>query len=444
MPITARFVVQSTIVFLTVGFLALLGVVGTTIWLSERAQIYQDVSAHERNIRVAAVELRNALLSAESAQRGYLVNGNEIYLAPFDSARAAAELQLARLKDLLRGREETAAMLVRLSNLMTEKFDELNRTTQAKRDFNETEALTIFRTNRGKQLSDEANLFLSAIIRMADERLAAGMAEQTANATWLRLVSILGGVVIVGVVAGTMITVLRYAAEVAQARDEVRLLNANLEHRVERRTADLSRARDHAQALVAEVNHRVANSLALVSGFVRLQANTIKDPALKAALGETDSRILAVAAVHQRLYSSPDVKTVDLDEYLTAVLTNLETTMRAEGHGAALQLDLAPLKLRTDATVNLGIIAAEWVINAFKYAYPTRGGPVRVKLSAPTAGRAELTVEDDGVGRADGVVQGTGLGSRIVNAMAKTMGADVAYFPGNPGTRAQLSFALQE
>ena len=132
-----------------------------------------------------------------------------------------------------------------------------------------------------------------------------------------------------------MITVLRYAAEAARARDEVRVLNASLEHRVERRTADLSRARDHAQALVAEVNHRVANSLALVSGLVRLQSNALKDPALKAALAETDNRILAVAAVHQRLYSSPDVSTVDLEEYLAAVLKNLETAMKAEGHGAS-------------------------------------------------------------------------------------------------------------
>ena len=94
--------------------------------------------------------------------------------------------------------------------------------------------------------------------------------------------------------------------------------------------------------------------------------------------------------------------------------------------------------------MNLGIIAAEWVINAFKYAYPGRAGEVRVRLREPGVGRAELTVEDDGVGRAEGPAQGTGLGSRIVKAMAATMGADVTYTAGNPGTLARLSFALQQ
>lgn len=444
MPITARFVVQSTIVFLTIGFLALLAEVGTTIWLSQKAQTYQAETETQRAVRIAAVELRNALVSAETSQRGYLISGNEIYLAPYDTAKATALRELDRLTTMLAEQADKKRLLARLGEVVREKFEELDRTAKLKRDFKDADALAVFRTNRGKTLSDEANLFLSAIIRTTDERLAFSTAEQTANATWLRWVSLAGGLVIVAVVAGVLITLLRYAAEAAQARDEVRSLNASLEDRVARRTEDLARARDHAQALVAEVNHRVANSLAIVSGLVRLQANTVKEPALKAAFAETDGRILAVAAVHKQLYNSPDVRTVDLDEYLAAVLINLETTMKAEGHGAWLHLDLAPVKLRTDAAVNLGIIAAEWVTNAFKYAYPGRGGQIRVRLREPDGDRTELTVEDDGIGRAEGVVQGSGLGSRIVKAMAATMKADVAYLAGNPGTHARLSFAVQE
>jgi two-component sensor histidine kinase len=57
--------------------------------------------------------------------------------------------------------------------------------------------------------------------------------------------------------------------------------------------------------------------------------------------------------------------------------------------------------------------------------------------------RAELVVEDDGVGREDGVVRGTGLGTRIVTAMAHTIGAEVHYAPHNPGTTARLAFPCQ-
>ena len=98
MPISSRFVVNSTIFLLLVGFLALLAIVGMTIWLGEKAQRYVDEAAQARESRISAVELRSALQSAESSQRGFLVGGNEIYLAPYGNARTQAQSQFQRLK----------------------------------------------------------------------------------------------------------------------------------------------------------------------------------------------------------------------------------------------------------------------------------------------------------------------------------------------------------
>ena len=56
--------------------------------------------------------------------------------------------------------------------------------------------------------------------------------------------------------------------------------------------------------------------------------------------------------------------------------------------------------------------------------------------------RIELVVEDDGVGRVDGApAQGTGLGSRIVKAMAASIGGEIQYQPRNPGMAARMTFA---
>jgi len=306
-----------------------------------------------------------------------------------------------------------------------------------------------FEINGGKQyfpneyctLMDETNLFLSSIIRMADDRFVTVLNDQRENATLLRLATIIGGLVIVLVVGGAIFTVFRYAWEISRARSELTALNLSLEDRVVRRTAQLEAARDHAELLVAEVNHRVANSLSLVASLVRLQSNLITDQASKEALKETEARILAVASVHKRLYSADDARFVDLQEYLSSVLDSVEASLHGQGHGASLRYEIESLKLKTDSSINLGVIVTEWVTNAFKYAYPDKPGEVRVRLRRLPGDKAELSVEDDGVGRTDGPAKGTGLGTRIVNAMARSIGADVEYVAAGNGTVARLAFS---
>jgi two-component sensor histidine kinase len=118
--------------------------------------------------------------------------------------------------------------------------------------------------------------------------------------------------------------------------------------------------------------------------------------------------------------------------------------MKAEGHGASLRYQLQPLQLQTDAAINLGVVTAEWVTNAYKYAYPEKAGEVRVRLAKLTGNQAELIVEDDGVGRQNlGYALGSGIGTTIVKAMADTLHATVRYEDREQGTLARIVFPLQ-
>ena len=442
MPISTRSVIRSTFAFLVVGFLALLGIVGMTFWLGERAQVYFDQAIEARDTRGAAVDLRSALQSAESSQRGFMVTGNEIYLAPYDTAKTQAQRQLETLKRELAPYPESDVAVQRLGSIVTDKFGEMDETITLKRARHDDEALALFRSNKGKALMDEANVFFSGIIRQADQRLTAGVDEQRANAGWLRLVSGIGALVIIAVVGGAAIGLAQYTRELRAARDEVTGLNAALEGRVTERTADLVQARDRATVLLSEVNHRVANSLALVSSLVSLQSKAVSDATAKSALAETQDRIFAISLVHKRLYSSSDARVVQLDEYLSGLLEHLKTSLRSEGQGVSLAYELEPVTLETDKGVNLGVVVTEWVTNAFKYAYPHGSGEVRVRLRMLEGERVELVVEDDGVGRADNApAKGTGLGTRIVKAMSVNLGAEISYTPLEPGTAARLVFS---
>src|SRR3954465_1607170 len=144
MPISSRVVINLTVVLLTVGLFALIGIVGMTVWLGEKARIYAEDATRARNTRVAGVELRAALQSAESSQRGYLLGGNEIYLAPYDAAKAEALAQFDRLKQLPPASAQNVAMLERLSTIVSEKIAEMDRSIGLKRELRDNEAATLF------------------------------------------------------------------------------------------------------------------------------------------------------------------------------------------------------------------------------------------------------------------------------------------------------------
>lgn len=206
--------------------------------------------------------------------------------------------------------------------------------------------------------------------------------------------------------------------------------------------AQLRETNERLQMLLQEVNHRVANSLQLVSAFVHMQSRALgeEDEAARAALDDTQRRIAAIAQVHKRLYTSASVEAVDMDDYLASLVEELGDTWSTPNAPRHIRLTAAPLKLATDKAVALGIVVTELVTNACKYAYPAdSGGEVRVVLGDAGDGGFCLRVEDDGRGMpVAGTAQGTGLGAKLITAMAQTLKASIVYEPADRGVHVVL------
>ncbi|WMT87391.1 response regulator [Pelagibacterium sp. 26DY04] len=212
----------------------------------------------------------------------------------------------------------------------------------------------------------------------------------------------------------------------------------------ERAEREMREARERAELALAEVNHRVANSLALVAALVRLQMSAVTDPAAKEALAETQGRISAIAGIHKRLYTTDDVRFVEIDAYLGNLASDIQATMSLDGSAADIRLLAEPLRLPTDKAVSVGVIVNELVTNAAKYAYRDReAGEIRVKASQIEPGKIEIVVEDDGIGwMGEGKIHGTGVGSRVIAATASGLGATLAYENVARGTRARLQIEI--
>jgi two-component sensor histidine kinase len=210
--------------------------------------------------------------------------------------------------------------------------------------------------------------------------------------------------------------------------------------------AEVHASRDRFAALAAErelllreVNHRVGNSLQIIASLLHLQANSSMQEDVKAALTNAMGRVAAVAQVHRRLYTSHDLKSVLLNQYLDALLEDLRRS--AEGNKMSrLTLKAQAIEIDPDRAVAIGIIVNELVMNAVKYAYPDGAGPIHVELTAQ-GDALMLSIADDGVGlsaRSD--PRSTGMGQRIVSAMASKLSATVERDDAHAGTRIVLRF----
>ena len=207
---------------------------------------------------------------------------------------------------------------------------------------------------------------------------------------------------------------------------------------------EVREARDRAEMLLREVNHRVGNSLALVAALVRLQGAAVADPGARAALMETQARISAIASIHRRLYTSNDIRFVDAGAYIANLVEELQTAMQDTGQPHPIRLDVDPIQVPTDKAVSIGVVVTELITNAYKYAYPNGApGEIRVAMRHVDDKEVSLTVDDDGIGwSGTGKASGTGVGSKIVTAMATNLKSAVTYAKRDPGTRVELKFAL--
>jgi two-component sensor histidine kinase len=212
--------------------------------------------------------------------------------------------------------------------------------------------------------------------------------------------------------------------------------------------AEVRLARDRFEALAAErallmreVNHRVGNSLQIIAALLHLQSSASQNEDVKSALAGANRRVMAVAQVHRRLYTSDDVQAVALDLYLKALVDDLRGSAE-DGEVGSLSLDAEAVEVDPDKAVAVGVVVTELVLNALKYAYPDKKGPIRVTLKAGEDERVVLAVEDDGVGRSaqPPTRSPQGLGRMIVRAMATKLNAEWGEDESHAGMRVTLSF----
>ena len=133
---------------------------------------------------------------------------------------------------------------------------------------------------------------------------------------------------------------------------------------------------------------------------MRLRANRETDPQVLDALNESQSRVMAMAQVHEALYRSESLAEIDLLVYLRTLADTLPQLYPLAGRGVRISLDAAPdIRLGIDQAVPCGLVINELLSNAIKHAFPEgRGGEAVIKAGRREDGALEIDLRDNGVG----------------------------------------------
>lgn len=187
------------------------------------------------------------------------------------------------------------------------------------------------------------------------------------------------------------------------------------------RLADLEAEAGMRDGQYAEIVHRVRNDLAALAAVVSLYGRSRGDP--QAATAALSERIAVLSRLYQRLHMpEKDGARVEMDRYLAEIVEDLRTThlgMRPISMEADVEEITLPLRI---ASV-IGLTVNEAVANALKYAFPyDRPGSIVARLARVPDNMVLLEVVDDGVGPDGGPPKGSGMGTRLLRAMAAQVG----------------------
>jgi DNA-binding NtrC family response regulator/two-component sensor histidine kinase len=214
------------------------------------------------------------------------------------------------------------------------------------------------------------------------------------------------------------------------------------------KNVQLQRLLNENEWLFREIHHRVKNNLQIVMSLLNSQSLYLKDKQAANAVLESRNRVQAMSLIHQKLYKTNNVSTINMPEYINDLVDYLKASMHAT-FPVHFDLEIASVNLDVVQAVPVGLILNEVITNSFKYAFPNTPSAVitvRIMRSVGLGERLEerltLYIADNGCGINPRHTAGTGnsFGMLLINGLVEDLDGTLLIESGK-GTAYNISFA---
>ena len=255
----------------------------------------------------------------------------------------------------------------------------------------------------------------------------------------------LGGVAMLLIIAGLAYNGYRHKRNNNQLlelkQEEINKQNVSLQHLLD----DKDKLLTEKDWLLKEVHHRVKNNLQIVMSLLNTQSAYLENNAALSAIRDSQNRVQAISLIHQKLYSSSNVASIDMQSYVSDLVSYLRDGLSTAGRSIRFEQLVEPVKIDLAQAVPLGLILNEAITNAIKYAFSDSGGQIIIAMQLIGNENLLLTIADNGKGLpVDFDIKNTSsLGMEMMKALSKQLGGSFQV-KGNPGVTISIEFQIEK
>ncbi len=230
-------------------------------------------------------------------------------------------------------------------------------------------------------------------------------------------------------------------ARVLERTAELTETNRQLQRQVEER----KQAEKNKEILLKEIHHRVKNNMQIILSLLKMQARQIGDDKLMKFCKDSQDRIFSMALVHEQLYQSKDLSSIDFKSYVEKLVRNLRASFDQSLQDIVIKIDIKDVYMDIDLAIPCGLIINELVSNAFKYAFTRdKKGILQIAMH-PKEDMIELMIKDNGIGIPENyeTKEIKTLGVKLVQNLTEHQLSGKINMKQNHGTEYNICFRTQ-